>query len=110
MSEHPEYRIASIADFLKVPEDRLTACLEEFEDWVCILRATDALIRTLAPDHPTDSPLVTEQSFTWVDDGARNITMRLDDADGERIVDAHYPEDGDPTVTVHRKEGADESH
>ena len=98
-SEHPTYRIEKLADFLAVPPDRLAACLEEFIDWCEVYRNTEALLRTLATDHPADKPIVAMEAFLWIDDGARNITMRLSDDKGELVRVQHH-DGGEPEVTI----------
>jgi len=101
VSEHPSYHITTLADFLKVPEDRLAMCLVEFADWLEVTRRTDDLLRTLVPDYPADQPLVKAECFEWIDDGERNITMHLRDTNGNPAIDAHLPEEGEVTVKLH---------
>lgn len=52
----PEYHIATIEDFAKVPDDRLAQCMAEFCAYMMEVR-----------------PLMTcglaVESFTWIDDG-----------------------------------------
>ena len=52
----PEYDIATIEDFTKVPNDRLAQCLAEFCAFMQEVRPLMA--HGLAPE-----------SFTWIDDG-----------------------------------------
>ena len=98
----PRYRIARLADFLLVPADRLPACLLEFADWCEVMRQTDALLRTLAPDHPADQPIVAGEVFDWCDDGAHHVTMNLIGEDGTPLVRAHFPEEGPVEVTINQ--------
>lgn len=99
MGEPKQYRIESLNDFLRVPEDRLLACLEEFVDWLEITRRMDALVRTIAPDHPADQPILTATSFVWIDDGARNMSMTLRSHDDTSdLMRVHWPEGGTATV------------
>lgn len=63
-----EYRIESLADFAKVPDDRLTLCLEEFRSWVDMYRA-------MTHDGPMPDGLVSR--FTWIDDGKRDVTFSV---------------------------------
>jgi hypothetical protein len=101
---HPTYQIAALSDFRKVPEDRLAACLTEFADWLEITRRADALLRSLAPDHPADQPILADELFVWIDDGARNVDMRLTAKDGEPdLIHVSWPESGETTVTVKGK-------
>jgi hypothetical protein len=77
-----EYDIRCLADFVKIPPDRLCACLTDFVTWLALVRRADDTEEiakgllgegavTLARDH-----------FTWVDDGrigevsAFNITLK----------------------------------
>ncbi len=70
------YRIEKILDFLKVPEDRLPICLEEFATFLGVARAnialTDMLAKSLTMENTT-----TIQAYTWIDDGKQNITINI---------------------------------
>jgi hypothetical protein len=63
-TEPKTYRIATVEDFLKVPEERLECCLSEFRTVLRTFRLFEAVIgRELEP------------AFTWVDDGENHITV-----------------------------------
>jgi hypothetical protein len=64
--ESPEYLIASIDDFLQVPQDRLAACLIEFHDYLAALRTERE-----AACQAADADDVETNGFVWRDDGAR---------------------------------------
>lgn len=66
MSDPQAYRIESLHDFTKVPEDRLMACLEEFADWVAMCR----IVTGGEAPHPA-----LRLGFTWCDDGKRDMTF-----------------------------------
>ena len=103
LTEPKSYRIATLDDFLAVPEDRLAACLEEFADWCEVSRRTEAVLRTLVPDHPADKPLLAALAFEWTDDGARHVTMSLSFAAGDSSVElarVEWPEGGPVSVIV----------
>lgn len=62
------YHIECVADFLKVPEDRIKGCLRDLKIAIAIARAE------LEPRHRIGDPEGVEtirlmQSFTWIDDG-----------------------------------------
>ena len=72
-----EYHIVSIADFANVPDDRLSACIQEF---VCCLFELRKVQRE------TGYALVT---FTWVDDGIPMIqAVNIED---ETIPNPNFP-------------------
>jgi len=72
------YRIEKILDFLKVPENRLPICLEEFATFLGVARAnialTDMLAKSLNMENTT-----TIQAYTWIDDGKQNMTITIKD-------------------------------
>lgn len=74
MSEHPTYRIESLDDFTRVPDDRLDDCLSEFGEAIRIGKAARKVVAALSGDVAV--PLVT---FTWIDDGENNKTLRFVD-------------------------------
>ena len=66
---HPMYRIESLADFLKVPEDRRDVCLSEFRTFLGIWEDANCL---LGSGVARVSPV-----FYWADDGARNVSINV---------------------------------
>ena len=78
-----EYHIATVADFAKVPDDRLHDCLQEF----CGLLINHR-INLQRPDF--DLRL---ESWTWVDDGihmVREVHLTAGDQT-ETIPNPHFP-------------------
>jgi hypothetical protein len=70
MSEaNPEYVIATVSDFLKVPENRQADCLAEFADFLGVARGIVELFGTEAAAQIGP--------FAWIDDGKRNRTIRI---------------------------------
>lgn len=74
MSED-KYEIATVEDFLKVPEDKLSECLKDFASWVGMVR----LVRDLGPEIVK---LREHGNFVWTDDGKREANIHLH-ADGQ---------------------------
>lgn len=95
--EAPQYRIAALTDFTKVPEARLGDCLEEFALWVDMQRQLREVVARLMPDADLDA-LIANETFTWIDDGLRNVDLNIqaDDAD----IHVSIPQDGQATLTV----------
>ena len=75
-SNGSEYRIEKVADFLKVPEDRLASCLEEFADFLQMSRDMLGITKSLA-----DIIGVEDASkigaYTWIDDGKKDKSIRM---------------------------------
>jgi hypothetical protein len=63
------YTIEHVSDFLKVPEDRLDACLSDFKEALSCSRLFQAT--TLLFGEP---PL---EKFTWIDDGKTDATIDI---------------------------------
>lgn len=55
IAENMNYRIEHVGDFLKVPPDRLSACLQEFQVFLEIVRPLP--------------PFLGVSAFEWIDDG-----------------------------------------
>ena len=72
-----EYQINTIADFAKVPDDRLSDCIQEFV--LC-------LFQFRAVQHKTGYAL---EAFTWVDDGIPMV--QAVEVEGETIPNQHFP-------------------
>lgn len=68
----PTYRLATIADLLKVPAARREACVR------CLLYALAAREIAFGSDVLPDG-----DQFTWIDDGDMSVSLR--DAGGEEI-------------------------
>jgi hypothetical protein len=75
--QHPQYIIQTVGDFLKVPEDRLDACLEEFKTFLEQSRAFTKAADTLEDLIGGDKSKTVVQSYVWIDDGEKNVTIRI---------------------------------
>ena len=60
-NEPKAYEIRTVADFLKVPPERITDCLAEF-----------ALCLSIAREN---KGVVAFGGFRWIDDGKRNVAV-----------------------------------
>lgn len=67
-----EYRIETVADFGKIPADRLDVFLEEFRG----ILQTQAEIQSMLAlvGVPVEAVF---QTITWIDDGEKNKTLNL---------------------------------
>lgn len=65
MSDAPRYVIRTVADFLKVPEDRRAACLAEFPRCLEYLAAICTIV--------SGSPVPKNAEYVWIDDGETKI-------------------------------------
>lgn len=74
----PEYRIATVQDFLKVPEDRLEECLKEFRDYLDIARSVTELAKVAGELLGAKDTETEVGCFNWCDDGIRKGTVRLE--------------------------------
>jgi hypothetical protein len=63
-----EYKIASLADFVKIPPEKLDACLIDFAAWLRLFRV-EAEINSAATRMLGGAAKLSSESFTWVDDG-----------------------------------------
>ena len=78
MSTHPTYSIKTVEDFLIVPADRVSTCLSEFILWIETAKqckelfsvAADCLFHESAPE-------MQFAEFIWIDDGEKNITIKM---------------------------------
>jgi hypothetical protein len=91
MPEEPKrYEINTVHDFLNVPEERISACLEEFKEWLNIMRATKLTVEMMkgfsekTKDLPLDK-LLKMGPYMWIDDGKKekNFTFKILDDSGE---------------------------
>ena len=72
----PEYVIATVGDFLKVPEDRQADCLAEFADFLGMARDIVELAAIAGEVVGVDAAAQIGP-FTWIDDGKKNRTIRI---------------------------------
>ena len=80
----PQYVIATIGDFLKVPEDRQADCLAEFADFLVMARGLVELVEIAGEIVGADAAAQIGP-FTWIDDGKKNRTIRIHAQNGEVI-------------------------
>lgn len=76
----PTYEILTVGDFLKVPEDRIGACLKEFAVAIELWRNGLGLLGAIADDVvPSDQekPRWEPGAFTWIDDNKRTATLKV---------------------------------
>jgi hypothetical protein len=64
-----KYEIKTLADFARVPPDRLDACFAEFRECVAYFREMIAMCETI--ETPLDLP---DLGFEWTDDGAPGMS------------------------------------
>ncbi len=70
MSEHPEYLIKTLADFLTIPPEKLKHALKDFFIWLEFCRAFQAAVEK----NPEVLKLNADLScFVWLDDGKHEI-------------------------------------
>jgi len=75
--QHPQYTIQTVGDFLKVSEDRLDACLEEFKTFLEQERSFMEMANAMADLIGADKSQNTVKGFVWIDDGEKNVTIRI---------------------------------
>jgi hypothetical protein len=81
MSEPATYAVTTLHDLLRVPIDRLTDCLRDIETGLML-------------HHLTFGERAAEVKFktvTWIDDGARDVTLRAGDEEYTLKVTADAP-------------------
>ncbi len=75
MTEIQEYKITKVEDFLKVPEDRLEACLAEFPTFLAAAKPAVELAEAM---NVRDS---LEAAYVWIDDGKTDVTISVGSRD-----------------------------
>ena len=71
------YKLETVMDFTKVPEDRIDACLEEFKDFIGHMRLLHNLARDVARIAGANDVDLGKSHFTWIDDGKRERTLKV---------------------------------
>ena len=71
-----EYHIATVSDFLKVPEDRQADCLAEFADFLGMARSIVEMAEIAGEVIGMDAAAQIGP-FIWIDDGKKNRTIRI---------------------------------
>ncbi|WP_312968986.1 hypothetical protein [Acinetobacter gerneri] len=70
-----QYKINNIGDFLKIPSDRVRDCFMEMADHFEQVKASLELLGI----EPSGAEI---QTFTWEDDGKKNLSLTLNCEDG----------------------------
>lgn len=71
-----KYVITTVGDFLNVPEERQADCLAEFGDFLGMARGMAELAKIAGEVVGVDASAQIG-SFTWIDDGKKNRTIRI---------------------------------
>jgi len=92
-----EYEIRTLADFEKIPPNKLHSCLDDFRFWLLLIKTTESM-----PDGVCDAlgvePSKIEfdrESFVWIDDGIAglgDIAFTVDGAEIGRLKFSEHPE------------------
>ena len=69
-----EYEISTIADFLKVPEEKQAACIADFITWLGLARHNAEAIASLNAILGEGAVSFDCGRFTWVDDGTQGVS------------------------------------
>jgi|GEM_PF-2713123 len=75
----PEYEIETLTDFLKVPADRIGACLEDLAAWIESARSLTELCNSVSElaKYPRGARAVECQKLIWIDDRLKDVTIEL---------------------------------
>jgi hypothetical protein len=79
-----EYKIATIADFLKVPEEKQEQCLRDFFAWLTLARQAKELEQSLAGGILEGTTLGLD-SFLWIDDGKDGLSAVSVSSNGKAL-------------------------
>ena len=71
------YKLKTVMDFTKVPEDRIDACLEEFKDFIGHMRLLHTLACDVARITGVKEMDLGQLCFTWIDNGKRERTLNV---------------------------------
>jgi hypothetical protein len=74
-----EYTIEKVSDFLKIPEDKIDICLDEFKAGLKSCHGMITLIKATgkAMDTPIPDAAILFPKMVWKDDGENNLTFKL---------------------------------
>jgi hypothetical protein len=86
----PQYTIATVGDFLKVPEERQADCLTEFADFLGMARGIVELASIVGEIVGADAA-ATIGPYTWIDDGKKNRTIRISAQNAQHHAEAGRP-------------------
>ncbi len=70
MSEHPEYLIKTLVDFLTIPPEKLEHALKDLYNWINYHHAFAALAKEIPAFAAVEADV---SQFVWVDDGKHEI-------------------------------------
>ena len=74
MSEPKEYVIETVADFHKVPPEKLAEMLEDFGNYLATIGLAKLVPGCTFPDEPG---FCSETRFVWIDDGLHETRVHL---------------------------------
>ena len=69
-----EYTIENLADFLKVPDDRIEDCLKDFAIWIGTKRRFEAESVPLLEKLGIKKGVMFLDKFVWKDDGIAGVS------------------------------------
>lgn len=78
-----EYRIETLADFLKVPKEKWPELFRDFGTWLAIMAKQAELEAAYREALGPGVSLL--PSFIWADDGVAGITQTVLTCDGEEV-------------------------
>jgi hypothetical protein len=82
------YEIKTVADFLKVPANRVEACLTDFRDWLTLGHNARAMANIVEQAFEVPDGTMTMQftRFMWIDDDVPGISgLNITDINGESL-------------------------
>jgi len=90
MTEPAEYNIQTLTDFLKVPPDRLPACIKDFAAFLELARSVDDI--AVAITKATGKLVTPDKSatglwFIWIDDGecgCSEVLLQFESSNGKQ--------------------------
>ena len=71
-----EYTIRTVADFAKIPEDKLQECLADFVQFLAMIRCSQKINQAIHMEFelPEGSVNLETDVFHWIDDGKRGLS------------------------------------
>lgn len=80
--EPPEYKIESLDDFRKIPEDKIDKCLKEFATGLKLRKRMENLMNVIGENLSGIDKTVdlTIPRFIWIDDKEKKLTIHLQDS------------------------------
>jgi hypothetical protein len=93
-----EYVIATVGDFMKVPEDRQADCLAEFADFLDTARGTVELAGLVCELVGAVRAAVQIGPFTWIDGGKKKRTIRIHTQNAPALAESRSGDTQKPVV------------